>query len=227
MPNLTKLQLEELKEFDTPKISNAIEMFDIRPRTEGFMGPEIKCILPYKKPLIGYAATAIISSTRPPIPLQKEMVYESYSHVKKTQSPTFSVIQDIDPTPVGSFWGEVQTNAHSALGCVGTLTNGGVRDLDEVNELGFGYFASCVLVSHAYIHIENYNCPVKVGGLTINPEDLLHADKHGVILIPDAIVHKLAEKPFIEGCRKIFVMGIEVVEIRNLREKMVKKRNET
>lgn len=235
MPILSKLQLEELKEFDTPTISNAIEMFNIRPRTEGFMGPEIKCILPYKKPLIGYAATAIISSIRPPAPLQKEMLYEAYDHVKKTQSPTFFVIQDIDPAPVGSFWGEVQTNTVSALGCVGTITNGGVRDLDEVNELGFGYFASCVVVSHAYIHIENCNCPVKIGGLTINPGDLLHADKHGVILIPDAIVHKLAdacrkvqlaEKPFIEACRKKFAMGIEVEEIRKLREQMVKKREE-
>jgi len=116
MPDLTRLQLEELKEFDTPTISNAIEMFNIRPRTEGFMGPEIKCILPYKKPLIGYAATAIISSIRPPTPLQKEMLYESYDNVKKTPSPTFLVIQDIDPTPVGSFWGEVQINTHFVFG---------------------------------------------------------------------------------------------------------------
>jgi len=119
---------------------------------------------------------------------------------------------------------------------VSTITNGGVRDLDEVNEFGFGYFACCVLVSHAYVHIENYNCPVKVGGLTIKPGDLLHADKHGVILIPDSVTHKLAEacrkiqlaeKPFIEGCRKKFGRGIGIGEIRNLREKMVKKRNET
>jgi len=228
MPNLTKQQLEELRKFDSPTISNAIETFNVRPRTEGFMGPEIKCILQYEKPIIGYAATAIISSVTPPNSRQKEILYDSYANVKKTPSPTLLVIQDIDSTPIGSFWGEVQATTHSALGCVGTITNGGVRDLDEVSRLGFGYFASCILVSHAYVHIVDYNCPVHVGGLTVNPGDLLHADKHGVILIPEKISLQLAEdckkvqlseKPIIEGCREKIHIGIEIDEIRKLREK--------
>lgn len=228
MPNLAKHQLEELRKFDSPTISNAIETFNIRPRTEGFMGPEIKCILQYKKPIIGYAATAIISSVKPPNFRQKEMLYDSYAKVKKSPSPTFLVIQDIDPIPIGSFWGEVQATTHSALGCVGTITNGGVRDLDEVSQLDFGYFASCILVSHAYVHIVDYDCPVKVGGLAINPGDLLHADKHGVVLIPEEISLELAEackrvqlseKPIIEGCREKISTGIEIDEIRKLREK--------
>jgi len=228
VPNLTKDQLEELRSFDSPTISNAIETFNVRPRTEGFMGPEIKCILHNKKPVIGYAATAIISSMKPPNSRQKEMLYESYANVKKTPSPTFFVIQDIDPIPIGSFWGEVQATTHSALGCVGTITNGGVRDLDEVSQLGFGYFTSCILVSHAYVHIVDYNCSVNVGGLTINPGDLLHADKHGVVLIPEEISLELveackrvqlSEKPIIEGCREKISIGIEIDEIRKLREK--------
>jgi 4-hydroxy-4-methyl-2-oxoglutarate aldolase len=193
MPNLTKDQLEELRKYDSPTISNAIETFNLRPRTEGFMGPGIKCILPYEKPIIGYAATTIISSVKPPNSRQKEMLYDSYANVKRSPLPTFLVIQDLDPTPIGSFWGEVQATTHSALGCVGTITNGGVRDLDEVSQLGFGYFARCVLVSHAYVHIVDYNCPVKLGGITINPGDLLHADKHGVVLIPEKISLELAE----------------------------------
>ena len=228
MLNLTKHQLEELRKFDSPTISNAIETFNVRPRTEGFMGPKIKCILPYDKPIVGYATTAIISSVKPPDSRQKEMLYDSYANVKKTPSPTFLVIQDIDPIPIGSFWGEVQATTYSALGCVGTITNGGVRDLDEVNQLGFGYFASCILVSHAYVHIVDYNSPVNVGGLTINPGDLLHADKHGVVLIPEEISLELAEackriqlseKPIIEGCREKISTGIEIDEIRKLREK--------
>lgn len=228
MPNLTKHQLEELRKFDSPTISNAIETFNIRPRTEGFMGPEIKCILPYEKPIIGYAATAIISSAKNPNSRQKELLYDSYANVKKTPSPSFLVIQDIDPLPIGCFWGEIQATTHSALGCVGTITNGGVRDLDEVSQLGFGYFASYILVSHAYVHIVDYNCPVNVGGLTINPGDLLHADKHGVVLIPEKISLQLAEackrvqlseKPIIEGCREKISIGIEIDEIRKLREK--------
>lgn len=228
MSNLTKQQLEELRNFDSPTISNAIETFNVRPRTEGFMGSEIKCILQYKKPIIGYAATAIISSVKPPNSRQKEMLYDSYANVKKTPSPTFLVIQDIDPTPIGSFWGEVQATTHSALGCVGTITNGGVRDLDEVSQLDFGYFANCILVSHAYVHIIDYNCSVNLGGLTINPGDLLHADKHGVVLIPEEISLELVEackrvqlfeKPIIEGCREKTSTGIEIDEIRKLREK--------
>lgn len=228
MSNLEKQQLEELRNFDSPTISNAIETFNVRPRTEGFMGPEIKCILQYKKPIIGYAATAVISSVKPPNSRHKEMLYDSYANVKKTPSPTFLVIQDIDPTPVGSFWGEVQATTHSALGCVGTITNGGVRDLDEVSQLGFGYFANCVLVSRAYVHIIGCNCSVNLGGLTINPGDLLHADKHGVVLIPEEISLELAEackrvqlleKPIIECCREKTNTGIEIDEIRKLREK--------
>ena len=97
-------------------------------------------------------------------------------------------MHDLDsPNPVGSFWGEVQTNIHKRLGCVGTVTDGGVRDIDEMREGGFHAFASDVLVSHAYIHIVDVNVPVTVGGLTVSPGDVIMGDKHGVIGIPREI----------------------------------------
>ncbi|MBD3308893.1 RraA family protein [candidate division KSB3 bacterium] len=233
MSRLTPAQLEELREFDSPTVSNAIEFFDIRPRTEGFMGPEIKCILPYRKPMIGYACTATISSLEPPTPEQKALVYDYYANVKQAPTPTVVVIQDLDPVPIGSFWGEVHASIHKALGCVGVITNGGVRDLDEVRALEFGYFASCVLVSHAYDHIEDYDCPVQVGGLTIQPGDLLHADQHGVVLIPPEIAPELAaacrqahyaEEPVIQGCRTKFESGVSLEELRQWREEMQRRR---
>lgn len=233
MEFLSAEALDELRNFDTPTICNAIERFNIRSFTEGFMGPEIRCILPCDRPIVGYAATAKISALRPPTDEQKEMAMKYYESVQKAPAPTIVVIEDIDPQPVGSFWGEVQGSIHKALGCVGVVTNGGVRDLDEVERLGFRYFASCILVSHAYVHLEAYDCPVRVGGLTVRPGDLLHADKHGVALIPQEIAPVLAEacrkaqwaeEPVIEGCRKGFESGISLADLKEWRQEMARRR---
>jgi regulator of RNase E activity RraA len=183
------------------------------------MTPEIKCILPYGKTMIGYACTARISATNPPTPEQAEMMMKYYEKLQRTPRPSIAVIQDMDPAPVGSFWGEVNATVHKALGCVGTVTDGGVRDLNEVGPLGFGFFAKCLLVTHAYVHIEEFDCPVTVGGLTVYPGDLLAADRHGAILIPAGIGKQLAEAckkaadaemPVLEGCRKAIAKGEEV-----------------
>ena len=88
-------------------------------------------------------------------------------------------MHDLDyPNPVGSFWGEVQSNIHNRLGCVGTVTDGGVRDLDEMRAAGFFAFASEVLVSHAYVHLVDVSVPVTVGGLTVHPGDIVMGDQH-------------------------------------------------
>jgi regulator of RNase E activity RraA len=97
------------------------------------------------------------------------------------------VLHDIDNPIVGSFWGEVNANIHRALACVGTVTDGSVRDLDEVEELGFHFYSSCVTVSHAYVHMIGFGMPVTIGGLIVEPGDLIMGDKHGVISIPQEI----------------------------------------
>ena len=103
-----------------------------------------------------------------------------------------NVGQDLDyPNVIGSFWGEVQSNIHTRLGCVGTVTDGGVRDLDEMRAKGFNAFATEVLVSHAYVHIVDANVPVTVGGLTVTPGDIIMGDKHGVIGIPKEIAAEI------------------------------------
>jgi len=235
MSILTQAQLEGLRGFDTPTIANAIERFGLRSKIEGFMSSDIKCILPYGKTMIGYACTAKVSAQAPATTDQPKIWMEYYSKLQSTPRPSIAVIEDIDPTPVGSFWGEVNATVHKSLGCVGTITNGGVRDLNEVGPLGFGYFASRVLVSHAYIHIEDYNCPVTVGGITVNPGDLLAADRHGVVLIPKEIAPQLAEAckkaadaelPVLEGCRKAIAEGREVdlEELRQWRAEMARLR---
>lgn len=222
--------LKELKNFDTPTISNAIEIFNLRSRIEGFMGPEIKCFLPIKKPIIGYACTVKMSSLNPPKDDQKKLWLSYYESVRNTSNPTIVVVEDIDSPPIGSFWGEVRASIHKALGCVGTITNGGVRDINEVKNLNFAYFAYCLLVSHGYVHIIDYNCPVKVGGIEVKPGDLLHADIHGVINVPKKIVPNLAdvcrkiqdsEKPVFKRCRQYFNQGsISKGEIQEALEEM-------
>ena len=227
--HLTPSQVEELKQFDTPTVCNAVERFGLRRRTEGYMNPSIKSVFPDRPPLVGYACTAKISATQPLTAAQKELLFSYYQRIKDSPDPTIAVIQDVDESPVGSFWGEVQATVHQALGCIGTITNGGVRDLDEVKKLGFTYFSSCVLVSHGYIHVESEGVPVTFGGVTVDPGDLLHADKHGVLVIPNEIAHELAEAcrltqdaelPMLNGCRSAAEGEVTVEQLKDWRKEM-------
>lgn len=181
-PYISAEELEALRRWPTCAISNAIELFNIRPRNEGFMLPEIKCIFPELGSMIGYAVTAVISADSPegrriPPP-------DWWEVVRKIPEPRVVVIHDLDRPVIGSFWGEVNANIHKALRCVGTVTDGSVRDLDEVRQVGFHFFSSCVTVSHAYVHLVEVGIPVKVGGLVVKPGDLIVGDQHGVISIP-------------------------------------------
>lgn len=188
-------QIEELRQISTPTISNAIETFETRPRNEGFMNREIRCILPELGAMVGYAATGAYMASRPGGDDVKGMDRELWKHVLTIPEPRIVVVQDIDnPTCVGSLWGEVNGTVFGALGCVGTITNGGVRDLDEVRAMGFHLFASCVIPSHAYVHVVETGKPVKVGGLTVRPGDLIHADQHGVVTIPHEIAAEAADR---------------------------------
>lgn len=190
---LTPEQLETLRQFDAPTVANAIETFNVRPRNTGFMSPEVRCMLPELGVLVGYACTAIIAADHQPPEPPKVSRPDWWRRVVETPAPRVVVMQDSDTQPVGSFWGEVQGNIHRALGCVGLVTNGGVRDMDEVKALGFHCFARAVLVSHAYVHLVEIDVSVSIGGLVVHPGDLIHADKHGVQVIPIDIAPQLPE----------------------------------
>ena len=179
---LNAAELEALRRWPTCAIANAIELFDIRPRNEGFMLPEIKCAFPDLGPMIGYAVTGVITAYSPEG--RRVQPPDWWKEIQKIPEPRVVVLHDIDRPVVGSFWGEVQANIHKALGCAGTVTDGSVRDLDEVKEAGFQFFSSCISVSHAYVHLVEVGIPVKVGGLVVKSGDLILGDKHGVISIP-------------------------------------------
>jgi 4-hydroxy-4-methyl-2-oxoglutarate aldolase len=179
---LSAEELEALRRWPSCAISNAIELFNIRPRNAGFMLPDIKCVFPELGGMIGYAATAVISADSPEG--RRIQPPEWWEELQKIPAPRVAVIHDIDHPVIGSFWGEVNANIHKALGCVGTVTDGSVRDLDEVRESGFHFFSRCISVSHAYVHLVEVGTPVKIGGLVVKPGDLIMGDKHGVLSIP-------------------------------------------
>ena len=188
MTDVSPEQLEALRRMQSCAIANAIETFDVRPRNEGFMLPGIRSIFPDMGGMIGYAVTAVIAADKSPTPRTNVSRREGFDEVLKVPEPRVVVMHDLDyPNVIGSFWGEVQATVHSRLGCAGTVTDGGVRDLDEMRARGFNAFASQVLVSHAYVHIVDIGVSVNVGGLTVTPGDIIMGDKHGVIGIPREI----------------------------------------
>lgn len=211
MAEITPEQLEALRRWPSCAISNAIETFDIKPRSEGFMLPTVRSIFPELGQMIGYAVTGVISAQKPATAHMNVPRTEWFDEIMKVPAPRVIVLQDLDyPNVIGSFWGEVQANIHTALGCVGVVTNGGVRDLDEMRAKGFNAFASQVLVSHAYVHLVDVNVPVTVGGLTVNPGDIIMGDQHGVIGIPKEIA---ADTP--EAARKVEARERTIIDLCN------------
>ena len=188
---ISKETLEALKQIDSPSICNAIEGFNIRPKNQGFMLPEIKAIFRDFPPVVGYAVTGVISANQPEgRTVARE---EWWDLIVSVPEPRLIVLHDIDNPPLGAYWGEVQSNIHKALGTVAVATDGTVRDLDEVHALGFQFFAKEVSVSHAYVHLVEIGIPVTVGGLTVRTGDLLHGDKHGVTSIPFEIADRIPD----------------------------------
>ena len=189
---LSQQELDALRALSTPTVSNAVELFNLRPRNHGFMSAEIRCLFPDLGALVGHAMTARFAANQPGT--QPASRYEFWKRLLEIPEPRVVVLEDLDHPPgVGAYFGEVQTNIHRRLGCIGVVTNGHVRDLDEVHALGFHYFAGGVCVSHAYVHMVDFGLPVKLGGLWVKPGDLIHADQHGVVTIPTDIAPKIAE----------------------------------
>jgi regulator of RNase E activity RraA len=205
---LSAEELEAIRKWPTCAVANAIELFDIRPRNQGFMLPHIKCMYPDLGPMIGYAVTAVITAESPEG--RRVQPPDWWKEILKVPEPRVVVIHDIDFPVLGSFWGEVNANIHKALGCVGAVTDGSVRDMTEVKEAGFHFFASCVSVSHAYVHLVDVGVPVRVGSLVVKPGDLIMGDLHGVFSIPLEIAKDVPtaaqlvedwERPIINFCK--------------------------
>lgn len=185
--------LESLARYDSPTLANAIETFDIQPRDVGFADSRVRCMFPELGRMVGFAATATIVARGAPRPDWAGAGNDAlYEHVRTIQAPRIVVVQDLDDPPAhGALWGEVHATIFRALGCVGCVTDGAVRDLDEARRTGFHFFAAGPSVSHAYVRVETVGEPIEIGGLGVAPHDLLHADQHGVLKIPLEIAAEL------------------------------------
>jgi len=204
--------LDAIGQFDTCTIANAIERFGVRLRNEGFTRPGMFCVTGGMPRILGYAATCRVRSSDPPMTGGSYLDRTDWwDAIENLPVPRIAVIQDLDDGfSLGSCVGEVHASLLRAFGCVGLLTNGAVRDLPAVSELGFPMFARAAAVSHSYSHLVDYGTPVEVFGLRVRCGDLLAADCHGAISIPLEIVEKLPkvaadireqEQAIVEFCR--------------------------
>ena len=178
------MDLGVLTRYSTPTVANAIELFELRPRDEGFLRPGLLCLRPDAVPMAGFAATCLVSGNKPDTYGRRD-VYDYWEHLESVPGPRISVVQDLDPYPgAGCFWGEVNASIHLALGCVATVTDGAVRDLPEMRSVGFQALYRHVAVSHGYIHPVAFGSPVNIGGVVVRPGDLLQVDQPGALIVP-------------------------------------------
>ena len=209
----TAADLEALRAWDTPTICNALEMVAPHRRGHGFTVRPLVPASTTLPPICGLARTGTLRAAHPS-GRAKEVDRAArvgwYEYVAEAALPTVVVLQDLDDTPgTGAFWGEVNTAVHKALGAQGVVTNGSIRDLDMVAS-GFQLLAGVVNPSHAYVHVVQYGQEVSVHGMAAHHDAVVHADKHGAVLVPHDAVRAIPtaiellsrrEKVILDLCR--------------------------
>src|SRR6266498_3681226 len=191
----SRSHFEFLQSIDTPTVCNLIEIVAPERRGSGYTVKHLHCPFPELPPIVGFAKTVTFKA-KDAVPLgeagymQRRLDYLDY--VAGAPQPTIMVMEDLDGEHVGygAFWGEVQSNVHKALGCLGVVTNGSVRDIPMIAP-GFQMLAGSISPSHAYVHVEDFGIPVTVQGMAVKSGDLVHADRHGAIVVPLDILDKL------------------------------------
>ena len=203
-----------LRSVDTPTVCNAIEVAQGKRGFSQFTRGTMVCSEPQSGPLVGFAKTAKIAALSPPNE-DKEIIknrrMEYYRYMSEVSGPSIAVIEDVDfPDCIGAYWGEINTKIHKRFGLSGVLTNGVVRDLGDLAE-DFPVVAGSIGPSHGFVHVREIDTPVSVFGITVSPGDLVHADRHGAVVIPNEVipilkdaVHKLfaSERLILEPTEK-------------------------
>ena len=184
------MNINILTTVDTPTISNALDLYRGDRSAEGFTKFPVVCSNKNLKPIIGVAKTAKIKASIKSSLTSSELnnirinYYEYMSKRIDTSFRNICVIEDLDwPNPVGAFWGEVNVSLHKGLKLNGTITNGLLRDLGDIDK-DYMVLASAIGPSHAYVHVVEFNTEVNLLGLKIKPNDIIHADRHGAVIIP-------------------------------------------
>ncbi|MCG7573781.1 RraA family protein [Phaeobacter sp. CNT1-3] len=186
--------LDLLRQVDTPTVCNAIEVAQGKRGFDAFTRGTMLCSDPEGGAIVGYARTAKIAAVNPPseapdVIKARRMAY--YKHMSSGPRPAVTVIEDLDyPDCIGAFWGEINTTVHKGLGVSGTLTNGVMRDLGDLPE-GFPVVAGSIGPSHGFVHVREVGTPVEVFGMKVVDGDLIHADRHGALVIPPEVIPDL------------------------------------
>ena len=204
--------LEALGRYDTPTICNALEIVAPHRRLIGFTTKPLVCPFPELPPMVGYARTATIRATAAS-PLssaeQQKQRIAYYEYVGTGPGPRINVIQDVDGPEIGfgAFWGEVQSSVHKALGCLGVVTDGSIRDTPQWAP-GFQALAGSIGPSHAYVHADSFGGEVRVAGMLVRSGDLIHADRHGAVVIPLEVAAKVPDAAELCGRREVPILEI-------------------
>ena len=194
---LTARHFEFLRSIDTPTVCNLLEIVAPERRGFGYTVRHLHCPFPQLPPMVGFAKTATIAAREPFAAgdrsyMDRRLDYLDYLFAGP--QPSVSVIEDTDGEHVGygAFWGEVQTNVHQALGVLGVVTNGSVRDIPMVAP-GFQMLAGSIAPSHAFVRLLDFGVPVNVHGMAVDSGDLIHADQHGAVVVPVGTVEPMME----------------------------------
>jgi len=188
MTTATQSQMDFLRSIDTPTVCNLVEIVAPERRGSGYTVKHLHCPFPDLPPMVGYAKTVTFKA-KDKVPLgeagymQKRLDYLDY--VASTPQPAVMIMHDLDGEHAGfgAFWGEVQSNIHKALGALGVVTDGSIRDIPMIAP-GFQMLAAAIVPSHAYVHVVDFGLDVEVAGMAVKSGELIHADRHGAIVVP-------------------------------------------
>ncbi|MTI45712.1 regulator of RNase E activity RraA [Roseibium hamelinense] len=191
---MTPQLIELLKSVDTPTVCNAIEVAEGQRGFNRFTRGTMLSSAPKGGAMVGYARTAKIAAVAPPteppeVIKARRMAY--YRYMAEGLRPAVAVVEDLDyPDAIGAYWGEINTTVHKGFGLSGALTNGVMRDLGDLPD-GFPVVAGSIGPSHGFVHVREIDVPVTVFGLEIQPGELVHADRHGAVIIEENILPRL------------------------------------
>ena len=225
MPKLDIGALDALRSLDTPTVCNALEEVTPERRGYGYTVEPLVCTRPELGSMVGYARTAVIRAMRPSdlsVGETRALREDYYSYIDDGPKPAIIVIQDLDGDSrgYGSFWGEVNSNIHRGLGCIGLITDGSVRDLPDI-AAGFQMLADRVGPSHAFVHVVGFGTPINVAGMRVADGDLLHADQHGAVVVPAAAATQVPDAAALIARREAVVIEAsreEGFDFKRLRE---------
>jgi regulator of RNase E activity RraA len=209
---VTAADFAALAAFDTPTICNALEQVVPELQARGYTHRPLVCGFPEQAPIVGFARTASIRAKRPPAGTREEvraLRNAYYRYVDAGAKPSVIVIEDVDGADAGygAFWGEVQSAIHQGLGAAGLVTNGSVRDLAQWAP-GFQFLAGAIGPSHAYANLVSYGEPVTVAGMRVQDGDVVHADRHGAVVIPVEAVPRIAEAAARVAAREARILAV-------------------